>query len=62
MTRFKTPEFCERCKIDIRIPAVESKKKYFLGLLRREINVYTLIKINFVLFGRKTEKIVYLTG
>ena len=41
---------------------VSKVKGYFLGLLKREKYAYTFIKVNFVFFGKKIEKMVYLTG
>ena len=61
MPRCGLPEFCERYKIDTGIYDPKSKKNS-PGMLNKRIYVGAFIKTFLVLFGKKTEKMLYLMG
>ena len=60
MTRCGIPKVCKRYKLDIGIYDLNSKRILTRNVKQKKTNVYIFIKFIIVLFGRKTEKILYL--
>ena len=61
MARCTALEFCERCKIDIGIYDVKSKRILPRGLKRRDVCVH-LLKNHFCVIWKKNEKAASLNG